>query len=150
MTVNKNKTALSYYLGSRMKWNAHSNLVDVMDGVFPSKEPFSNNEYLILGETWVDVDFLAVSKLTKTTFPMAYEAKKGGLTFSFYVIKRFTQILVKVNQKMKNKRVLESYYNLFYYQLSSSARLTLLRSHPSSMKGVLNFVITDPIDSQFC
>ena len=25
------------------------NLVDVMDGVFPSKEPFSNNEYLILG-----------------------------------------------------------------------------------------------------
>ena len=73
---------------------------------------------------------------------MAYEAKKGRLTFSFYVIKRFTQIFVKVNQKMKNKRVLESYYNLFYYQLSSSAGLNLLRSHPSSMKGVLNFVIT--------
>lgn len=51
---------------------------------------------------------------------------------------------------MKNKRVLESYYNLFYYQLSSSAGLTLLRSHPSSMKGVLNFVITDAIDSRFC
>ena len=50
---------------------------------------------------------------------------------------------------MKNKRVLESYYNLFYYQLSSSAGLTLLRSHPSSMKGVLNFVITDAIDSQY-
>ena len=46
---------------------------------------------------------------------MAYEAKKGHLTFSFYVIKRFTQMFVKVNQKMKNKRVLESYYNLFYY-----------------------------------
>ena len=66
-------------------------------------------------QTWVDVDFLAVGKLTKTTFPMAYEAKKGRLTFSFYVIKRFTQIFVKVNQKMKNKRVLESYFNLFYY-----------------------------------
>ena len=51
---------------------------------------------------------------------------------------------------MKNKRVLESYYNLFYYQLSSSAGLTLLRSHPSSMKGVLNFVINDAIDNQFC
>ena len=25
------------------------NLVDVMDRVFPSKEPFSSNEYLILG-----------------------------------------------------------------------------------------------------
>ena len=57
---------------------------------------------------------------------MAYEAKKGRLTFSFYVIKRFTQIFVKVNQKMKNERVLESYYNIFYYQLSSSAGLTLL------------------------
>ena len=52
-------------------------------------------------QTWVDVDFLAVGKLTKTTFPMAYEAEKGRLTFSFYVIKRFTQIFVKVNQKMK-------------------------------------------------
>ena len=101
-------------------------------------------------QTWVDVDFLAVVELTKTTFPMAYEAEKGRLTFSFYVIKRFTQIFVKVNQKMKKKRVLESYYNLFYYQLSSSAGLSLLQSHPSSMKGVLNFVITDPIDSQFC
>ena len=100
-------------------------------------------------QTWVDVDFLAVGKLTKTTFPVAYEAKKGRLTFSFYVIKRFTQIFVKVNQKMK-MRVLESYYNIFYYQLSSSAGLTLLWSHPSSMKGVLNFVITDAIDSQFC
>ena len=54
-------------------------------------------------QTWVDVDFLAVGKLTKTTFPMAYEAKKGRLTFSFYVIKRFTQIFVKVNQKWKMK-----------------------------------------------
>ena len=51
---------------------------------------------------------------------------------------------------MKNKRVLESYYNLFYSHLSSSAGLTLLRSHTSSKKGVLNFVITDAIDSQFC
>ena len=30
---------------------------------------------------------------------MACEAKKGRLTFSFYVIKKFTQIFVKVNQK---------------------------------------------------
>ena len=50
-------------------------------------------------QTWVDVDFLAVGELTKTTIPMAYEAEKGRLTFSFYVIKRFTQIFVKVNQK---------------------------------------------------
>ena len=50
-------------------------------------------------QTWVDVDFLAVGKQTKTSFPMAYEAKKGRLPFSFYVIKRFTQIFVKVNQK---------------------------------------------------
>ena len=79
---------------------------------------------------------------------MAYKAKRGRLTFSFYVLKRFTQIFVKVNQKMKNERVLECY--LFYYLLSPSAGLTLLRSHPSCMKGVLNFVITDAIDSQFC
>ena len=84
-----------------------------MDGVFPSNEPFSNNEYLILGANLSRCRLsLAVGKLTKTTFPMAHEAKKGRLTFSFYVIKRFTQIFVKVNQQMKNKRVLESYYNL--------------------------------------
>ena len=65
-------------------------------------------------QTWVDVDFLAVGKLTKTNFPMAYEAKKGRLTFSFYVIKRITQIFVEVNQKMKSEiRVLESYIIFF-------------------------------------
>ena len=58
-------------------------------------------------QTWVDVDFLAVGKLTKTTFPMAYEAKKGRLTFSFYVIKKFTQIFVKVNQILCPLSVLE-------------------------------------------
>ena len=65
---------------------------------------FQNNLFQMMNiwfweQTWVDVDFLAVDKQTKTTFPMAYEAKKGRLTFSFYVIKRFTQIFVKVNQK---------------------------------------------------
>ena len=64
-------------------------------------------------------------------------------------LKKLTNIVLKNNAK-NGKRGLESYYNLFYYQLSSSAGLTLLRSHPSSMKGVLNFAITDPIDSQFC
>ena len=59
-----------------------------------------------LVQTWVDVDFLAVGKLTKTTFPMACEAKKGRLTFSFYVIRRFTQIFVKVNKKIKNLGVI--------------------------------------------
>ena len=44
---------------------------------------------------------------------MAFEAKKGRLTFSFYVTKKFTQIFVKVNQKMKNERVLESYRIFF-------------------------------------
>ena len=59
-----------------------------------------------LVQTWVDVDFLAVGKLTKTTFPVACEAKKGRLTFSFYVIRRFTQIFVKVNKKIKNLGVI--------------------------------------------
>ena len=46
--------------GIKTKWCCHLfrqrnemkcpfNLVDVMDGVFPSNEPFLNNEYLILG-----------------------------------------------------------------------------------------------------
>ena len=38
---------------------------------------------------------------------MAYEAKKGRLTFSFYVIKKFTQIFVKVNQILCPLSVLE-------------------------------------------
>ena len=49
---------------------------------------------------------------------MAYEAKEGRLTFSFYGIKRFTQIFVKVNQKMKNKRVLgliKIFFTTSYY-----------------------------------
>ena len=90
-------------------------------------------------QTWVDVDFLAVGKLTKTTFPMAYEAKKGRLTFSFYVIKRFTQIFVKVNQKMKNERVLKSYIIFFTTSYHLRLVLHLLQSHSSCMKGVLNF-----------
>ena len=73
----------------------------VMYGVFPSKEPFSNNEYLILCANLSRCNFLAVGKLTKTTFPTAYEGKQGRLTFSFYVIKRFMRRFVKVNQKMK-------------------------------------------------
>ena len=99
-------------------------------------------------QTWVDVDFLAVGKLTKTTFPVAYEAKKGPLTVSLYVIKRFTQIFVKVNQKMKNKRVLESYFNLFLLLVIIFGRTYSSPKPPFLYEG--NFVITDCIDSQFC
>ena len=78
------------------------NLVDVMDRVFPSKEPFLNNEYLVLGANLRGCRFSCRWQTNQKTFPMAYEAKKGRLTFSFYAIKMFTQIFVKVNQKMKN------------------------------------------------
>ena len=82
-------------------------------------------------QTWVDVDFLAVGKLTKTTFPMAYEAKKGRLTFSFYVIKRFTQIFVKVIKKMKNERVLESYIIFFTTSYHLRPDLLFSESNPT-------------------
>ena len=55
---------------------------------------------------------------------MAYEAKKGHLTFS-YVIKRFT-LFVKVNQKLKNERVLESY--IIFFTTSYHLRPDLLFS----------------------
>ena len=57
---------------------------------------------------------------------MAYEAKKGRFTLSFYVIKRFTEIFVKVNQKMKNERVLESY--IIFFTTSYHLRPDLLFS----------------------
>ena len=58
---------------------------------------------------------------------MAYEAKKRRLPFSLYVIKRFTQIFVKVNQKIKNEiRVLES--NIIFFTTSYHLRLDLLFS----------------------
>ena len=57
---------------------------------------------------------------------MAYEAKKGHLPFSFYVIKRFTQIFVKVNPKMKYERVLESY--IIFFTTSYHLRPDLLFS----------------------
>ena len=57
---------------------------------------------------------------------MTYEAKKGRLTFKFYVIKRFTQIFVKVNQKMKNERVLESC--IIFFTTSNHLRPDLLFS----------------------
>ena len=80
------------------------NLVDVMDGVFPSKEPFSNNQYLILGADLSRCKFpCRWQTTTKTTFPMAYEGKQGRPTFSFYVIKIFTQIFVKVNPAKNEK-----------------------------------------------
>ena len=65
-------------------------------------------------QTWVDVDFLAVGKLAKTTFPMAYEAKRGRLTFSVYVIKRLTQKLIK-NGKPKEVGIWKLKLIFFYF-----------------------------------
>ena len=75
-------------------------LIFVKGEVFPSKEPFSNNEHLILGAILSQCRFSCRRQTSQTIFPMAYEAKRGRLTFSVYVIKRLTQKLIK-NGKRK-------------------------------------------------
>ena len=70
---------------------------------------------------------------------MAYEAKKGLHTFSFYVIKRFTQIFVTVNQKMKYERELESY--IIFFTTSYHLRPAL---HLPPMQAILGELVFHP------
>ena len=77
-------------------------------------------------QTWDDVDFLAVGQPVKKNFSNGLWSQKRTSYFSFYVIKRFAQIFVKVNQKMKNERVLESY--IIFFTTSYHLRPVLLFS----------------------
>ena len=100
-------------------------------------------------QTWVDVDFLAVGKLAKTIFPMGWSQKRTS-----YLLRLCDK---KVNAKVNQKRKTKGSWNLkvetdFFFTSSYHLRPVLLFSEAtpaSCMNGILHFIITDAIDSQF-
>ena len=68
-------------------------------------------------QTWDDVDFLAVGQPVKKNFSNGLWSQKRTSYFSFYVIKRFTQIFVKLRLNMEKnaelaffRKMIKSYF----------------------------------------